>query len=270
MDAMPADDSGVDRPQWQRIDGQEAGQDMAVDGLLLRCYGGGDGMVYVESRDLRERQNKMFLLFPKRLCLQSNRESRLAYSVATCCTLDPINLQKHVTDFVLRAPNKINYVFPEIYEHRFRTWKNKTKKFVQPCIHDTLLAVIIFCLDGTKNNMLPAPKNHQQWRDFIKDFCTTNLHSLRPDDFKSASKVEFIQYGALRVIWTKERLRPFDHAVFGGLELHRACNMLDRSDCWKRYLAGIENKEPLSSALGLFSLALTTQRQVDNAMTTAA
>jgi hypothetical protein len=118
--------------------------------------------------------------------------------------------------------------------------------------------------------MRPVPKNRQQWRDFTKHFRTTDLHSLKPEDFKSASKVEPIQYGALRVIWTKKRLKPFDHAVFGGLELHSARAMLDRSDCWKRYLAGIENKEPPSSAMGPFSVALTTQRQADNIITAAA
>ncbi len=114
-----------------------------------------------------------------------------------------------------------------------------------------------------------VPKSPSAWRQFAKKFHTTDLHSLKPEDLQSGSKVEPIQYAAFRVLWKIKPAKPFDDALFGGLEIGRARAMLNQSDGWKRYLDAVEQKLPPSAAMGPFGIALTTQRQVDKAMRAA-
>jgi hypothetical protein len=106
-----------------------------------------------------------------------------------------------------------------------------------------------------------VPENPSGWRQFAKKFYTTDLHSLKPEDLSSGSKVEPIQYAAFRALWKKRPPIPFHDDLFGGLEIRRAKDMLGQNEAWNRYLAAVEHDSPPSFAMGPFSIALTTQRQ---------
>jgi hypothetical protein len=110
----------------------------------------------------------------------------------------------------------------------------------------------------TKHGIVETPYNG---RKLAQQFLPIQLHSLKPSDLKSASKIKPIQYAVFRMLWKTYTVNPSHVKVFGSLDTAKAEAMLNHCPPWEHYLTAVKTSSLPLMLMRPFAIVLMNEQQ---------